>query len=64
MYYIQAGLAIGDSKVICVSRESGYDKPFSGGGFLLYGKLLIPYRNIASDFSFAIFAIADRIFNS
>jgi hypothetical protein len=29
-----------------------------------YGKLLIPYRNIASDFSFVIFAIADRIFNS
>ena len=29
-----AGLAIGDSKVICVSRESGYDEPFLGGGFL------------------------------
>jgi hypothetical protein len=29
-----------------------------------YGKLLISYRNIASDFSFVIFAIADRIFNS
>ena len=25
--YIRAGLAIGDSKVICVPRESGYDEP-------------------------------------
>jgi hypothetical protein len=33
-------------------------------GAVSYGKLLIPYRNIASDFSFAIFGIADRIFNS
>jgi hypothetical protein len=32
--YIRAGLAIGDSEVICVSRESGYDEPFWGGGFL------------------------------
>jgi hypothetical protein len=31
---LRAGLAIGDSKVICVSRESGYDEPFLGGGFL------------------------------
>jgi hypothetical protein len=29
-----------------------------------YGKLLIPYRDNASDFSFIIFAIADCIFNS
>jgi hypothetical protein len=33
-------------------------------GAVSYGKILIPYRNIASDFSFEIFAIADRIFNS
>jgi hypothetical protein len=55
-------LAINDSKVICVFRESGYDEPFWGA--VSYGKLLISYRNVASDFSFAIFAIADRIFNS
>ena len=29
-----------------------------------YGKLLIPYRDDASGFSFVIFAIADRIFHS
>ena len=29
-----------------------------------YGKLLISYRNFTLDFSFVIFAIADRIFNS
>ena len=33
-------------------------------GAVSHGKLLIPYRNVASDFSFEIFAIADRIFNS
>ena len=31
-------------------------------GAVSYGKLLIPYRNIAPDFPFEIFAIADRIF--
>jgi hypothetical protein len=33
-------------------------------GAVSYGKLFISYRDIASDFSFEIFAIADRIFNS
>jgi hypothetical protein len=40
---LQAGLAMGNSKVICVSRESGYDVPFLGGGFPWHfpaGKLL------------------------
>jgi hypothetical protein len=30
---LRAGLAMGDSKVICVSRESGYDEPFFWGRF-------------------------------
>ena len=57
-----AGLAIGDSKVVCVSRESGYDEPFLGGGFLW--QTFNSLQEYCFGFSFAIFAIADRIFNS
>ena len=53
-------MAIGDSKVIVFPVKAAITSPFLGA--VSYGKPLILYRNNASDFSFAIFAIAGRIF--